>query len=126
MRRVPGRSNLVSQLRALFDAGIDPDLREIHPGDLDPHAVASLFKSWLREIPDPLLSPELEQTVEALTSESLGYTASVSQFLGQKPATTAGGGLVDGRAPRVYLEKLRELFADEMAAEYFYLLRALS
>lgn len=47
--RVPGRSGTVGQLRALFDAGCDCDLREMHPADLDPHAVASLFKAWLRD-----------------------------------------------------------------------------
>lgn len=123
---VPGRSNLVSQLRALFDAGIDPDLREIHPGDLDPHAVASLFKCWLREIPDPLLSAQLEGAIDALTTESLGYMASASQFLGQNTVSTGTGGMVDGRAPREYLEQLRELFANDMEAEFFYLLRALA
>ncbi|KAL8281214.1 hypothetical protein RQP46_006248 [Phenoliferia psychrophenolica] len=35
--RVPGSSYQIAQLRALFDAGMDLDLREIHPGDLDPH-----------------------------------------------------------------------------------------
>ena len=29
--------------------GADLDLRECHPGDLDPHAVSGLFKSYLRE-----------------------------------------------------------------------------
>lgn len=49
--RIPGRSLHTQQLRAVFDAGVgqDVDLREIHPGDLDPHAVASVLKSWLRE-----------------------------------------------------------------------------
>ncbi|ORY77248.1 hypothetical protein BCR35DRAFT_353210 [Leucosporidium creatinivorum] len=137
--RVPGRSNLVTQLRALFTSGIDLDLREIHPGDLDPHAVASLFKSWLREIPESLLSPALEGKVEEMCMKELGYSASVSQFLGQGGGQRASGGaapgggggaattgMVDGRAPRAFLEELRKVFAEEMEAEYFYLLRALS
>lgn len=133
---VPGRSNLVAQLRALFDAGIDLDLREIHPGDLDPHAVASLFKSWLREIPESLLSPALDAEIEKLSQDELGYSASVSQFLAQRQSGAPGAtgvsgagavaGMVDGRAPRAFLERLREVFADQMDAEYFYLLRALA
>lgn len=47
--RVPGASNDVALLRALFDAGEDVDLAQYSPGDLDPHAVASVFKLWLRE-----------------------------------------------------------------------------
>jgi hypothetical protein len=47
--RVPGSTNQIAQLRAIFDAGVDLDLREIHQADLDPHTVASLFKAWLRE-----------------------------------------------------------------------------
>ena len=126
--RVPGRSNLVAQLRALFDAGCDLDLREIHPADLEPHAVASLFKAWLRDIPESLLSPHLESTVDGLSEEFLGFTASAASFLApQKPATAgAPSGLTDGRAPREYLEELRALFAVSMPAEHFVLLRALA
>lgn len=46
---------------------------------------------------------------------------------GAGPATGgAPAGLVDGRAPRGFLEELRKVFAEEMEAEFFYLLRALS
>lgn len=30
-------------------AGADLDLKQCHPWDLDPHAVSSIFKSYLRE-----------------------------------------------------------------------------
>jgi hypothetical protein len=64
---ITGRSSHVAKLRAEFDTGecgcknnslspisqalvgADIDLRECTPGDLDPHAVSSLFKSYLRE-----------------------------------------------------------------------------
>ncbi|SCV73856.1 BQ2448_6286 [Microbotryum intermedium] len=124
--RIPGRSNMINQLRALFDAGMDKDLREIHPGDLDPHAVASLFKLWLRELPESLISSQLEAAIDMLTQEAIGYSASSSNFLYQQQAPPSTGGLVDGRAPKPYLEKLRELFGNGMPAEHFYLLRALS
>lgn len=54
--RVPGRSSHTADLKTMFDAGVgqDRDLREVHPSELDPHAVASVFKSWLRDRPFPL------------------------------------------------------------------------
>ena len=30
-------------------SGVDYDMTECSPGDLDPHAVASVFKAYLRE-----------------------------------------------------------------------------
>ena len=66
---VSGRPSHVSKLRSEFDsgnssfsysvflsfltrislAGVDYDMTECSPGDLDPHAVASVFKAYLRE-----------------------------------------------------------------------------
>lgn len=46
---VPGRSRHVNTLRQEFDTGADWDMTECSPGDLDPHAVASVFKAYLRE-----------------------------------------------------------------------------
>ncbi|GAA6002572.1 Rho GTPase-activating protein [Rhodotorula paludigena] len=147
--RVPGRGQMVTQLRCMFDAGVgqEKDLREIHPGDLDPHAVASMFKGWLREIPEPLLSQDLETPINTLTLSALGYSASSTNFLAgaatspaRSPAATPGGtgvvsgtavtasagGPSDARAPREYLEELRELFATAMPAENYHLLRAIA
>ena len=65
--RISGRSSHVAKLRSEFDAGGylshtlfraalininaggDYDLTEVEPGDLDPHAVSSIFKTFLRE-----------------------------------------------------------------------------
>lgn len=47
--RISGRTSHLSRLRKEFDAGADIDLKECHPADLDPHAVAGIFKSYLRE-----------------------------------------------------------------------------
>lgn len=47
--RVSGRPAHVSLLRKEFDSGVDYDMMECTPGDLDPHAVASVFKAFLRE-----------------------------------------------------------------------------
>ncbi|GAA5986544.1 hypothetical protein JCM11641_003669 [Rhodosporidiobolus odoratus] len=143
--RVPGRGHMVNMLRAMFDAGVgqEVDLREIHLGELDPAAVASCFKGWLRELPEPLLSPSLSPIIDALTLQHLGYSATSSSFLssqtasastssngvskGISPAAGIGGaGTEGGRAPREYLEALREVFAQRMEAENYYLLRAIA
>ena len=39
----------MSKLRAEFDTGVDYDMTDCDPGDIDPHAVASVFKAFLRE-----------------------------------------------------------------------------
>ncbi|KIY44487.1 RhoGAP-domain-containing protein [Fistulina hepatica ATCC 64428] len=53
--RVSGRPAHVAKLRGEFDAGADYDLRECSPVELDPHAVAGVFKAFLRELPQPIL-----------------------------------------------------------------------
>ncbi|KAF8750794.1 hypothetical protein RHS01_09197 [Rhizoctonia solani] len=60
VRRISGRPSHVSRLRAEFDAGADYDLYEIPPSDLDPHAVSSLFKAYLRQLPEPILTRALK------------------------------------------------------------------
>ncbi|GAA5879115.1 hypothetical protein JCM16303_001303 [Sporobolomyces ruberrimus] len=148
--RIPGRSNMVQMLKTLFDAGLgnerECDLREIHPSRLDPNAVASCFKNWLRELPESLLSPGLEASIDRLTIEHLGYTASSAHFLSSSTTTTPTMNSAPSNPPSTttspnpetsnsngrrtvskrYLEELSELFANEMPAENFYLLRAIS
>lgn len=131
--RVGGGSQLVAQIRALFDSGLDVDLRDIPPQHLDPHAVASCFKQWLRELPESsILSPRLEARIDAMTMEAIGHSASGSQILGVGPAAgtpnlNASPPLGNGtRAPRAFLEALQRCFAQDMEAEYFHLLRALA
>ncbi|OCF43349.1 hypothetical protein I317_02787 [Kwoniella heveanensis CBS 569] len=63
--RISGRSSHIAKLRKEFDAGADIDLAQCHPGDLDPHAVAGLFKSYLRELPSPLLTHHLTPRFDA-------------------------------------------------------------
>ncbi|TKA52569.1 hypothetical protein B0A53_04579 [Rhodotorula sp. CCFEE 5036] len=137
--RVPGRSSHTADLKTMFDAGVgqDRDLREIHPSELDPHAVASVFKSWLRDLPDPLLSHEMEPTVDEMTIHALGYGASSNNFLASKSAaaaagtpTSSAGGTPASSAPaspnisQGYVEQLRDLMATRMPAEHWHLLRA--
>ncbi|NXO30382.1 RHG25 protein, partial [Cisticola juncidis] len=47
--RLPGQDNLVRELRDAFDAGERPEFHR----DTDVHTVASLFKLYLRELPEP-------------------------------------------------------------------------
>ncbi|RMB91481.1 hypothetical protein DUI87_32060 [Hirundo rustica rustica] len=49
--RLPGQDNLVRQLRDAFDAGERPSFDR----DTDVHTVASLFKLYLRELPEPVV-----------------------------------------------------------------------
>ncbi|WVQ79150.1 hypothetical protein IAT38_001246 [Cryptococcus sp. DSM 104549] len=67
--RISGRSSHIAMLRKEFDSGADIDLTSCHPGDLDPHAVAGLFKSYLRELPSPLLTRELGPAIEKAVGE---------------------------------------------------------
>ncbi|KAM5171864.1 rho GTPase-activating protein 25 [Mantella aurantiaca] len=48
--RLPGQDNLVKQLKEAFDAGERPSFSS----DTDVHTVASLFKLYLRELPEPV------------------------------------------------------------------------
>ncbi|NXR24533.1 RHG25 protein, partial [Cinclus mexicanus] len=49
--RLPGQDNLVRELRDAFDAGERPSFNR----DTDVHTVASLFKLYLRELPEPVV-----------------------------------------------------------------------
>ncbi|NXW55167.1 RHG25 protein, partial [Eurystomus gularis] len=49
--RLPGQDKLVKQLRDAFDAGERPSFDR----DTDVHTVASLFKLYLRELPEPVV-----------------------------------------------------------------------
>lgn len=48
-KSVNGRPAHVSKLRAEFDTGVDYDMTDCGPGDIDPHAVASVFRAFLRD-----------------------------------------------------------------------------
>ncbi|OJT11616.1 hypothetical protein TRAPUB_11872 [Trametes pubescens] len=82
--RVSGRSSHVAKLRSEFDAGTDYDLTECEPSDLDPHAVASIFKTFLRELPEPLLTSALLSYFESALSED--YSSKESNGDASQPA----------------------------------------
>ncbi|KAI9296978.1 RhoGAP-domain-containing protein [Neoconidiobolus thromboides FSU 785] len=67
--RIPGSTSLVGQLKAKFDSGQDCLLNEDSP---DPHAVATLFKLFLRELPETILTKKaLTQTNHFLASTNV-------------------------------------------------------
>lgn len=72
MFRISGRSSHIVRLKKDFDTGADLDLRQCHPGDLDPHAVAGLFKSYLRELPSPILTSALTPQFDAYAKKVQG------------------------------------------------------
>ncbi|KAJ7045483.1 RhoGAP-domain-containing protein [Mycena alexandri] len=67
--RVTGRPSHISKLRSEFDTGADYDMTECTPGDLDPHAVSSVFKAFLRELPEPILTQGLIPYFEAALAQ---------------------------------------------------------
>ncbi|KAJ3288808.1 RalA-binding protein 1 [Blyttiomyces sp. JEL0837] len=54
--RVSGSASAVAYLKNLFGAGKDVDLSELSP---DPNAVCSVLKSFLRDLPEPILTDAL-------------------------------------------------------------------
>lgn len=62
--RISGRSSHLARLRKEFDAGADLDLSLSEPSDLDPHAVSGIFKTYIRELPSPMLSKHVEDLLD--------------------------------------------------------------
>ncbi|CAO3632067.1 unnamed protein product [Mucor hiemalis] len=50
--RIPGSTTTVNKLRAVFNDGSDMDFHTTNP---DPHAVGTLLKMYLRELPKPII-----------------------------------------------------------------------
>ncbi|GLB36957.1 putative GTPase-activator protein for Rho-like GTPases [Lyophyllum shimeji] len=89
--RVSGRPSHVSKLRAEFDSGADFDMTGCSPGDLDPHAVASVFKAFLRELPEPILTKSLLPYFEAAMSQESTANASNDADSGNRPRSNSRG-----------------------------------
>ncbi|KAF9010702.1 hypothetical protein BDQ17DRAFT_1322496 [Cyathus striatus] len=67
--RVSGRATHTNKIRSEFDTGADYDMLQCSPSDLDPHAVASVFKAYLRELPEPILTTKLSPYFDAAISK---------------------------------------------------------
>ncbi|RWS11466.1 rho GTPase-activating protein 44-like protein [Dinothrombium tinctorium] len=60
--RIPGSTSKVKKLRSSFDAGVI----DVDEYARDPHTVAGCLKSYLRELPEPLLTHQLyDEWIEA-------------------------------------------------------------
>ncbi|XP_056428770.1 unconventional myosin-IXa isoform X2 [Hyla sarda] len=64
--RKPGSTNKIRELRQNLDTDID----NVNLDDYNIHVIASVFKQWLRELPNPLMTFELYE--EFLRSMGLG------------------------------------------------------
>ncbi|CAH2273279.1 unconventional myosin-IXa isoform X1 [Pelobates cultripes] len=64
--RKPGSTNKIRELRQSLDTDID----SVNLDDYNIHVIASVFKQWLRELPNPLMTFELYE--EFLKSMGLG------------------------------------------------------
>ncbi|KIJ49522.1 hypothetical protein M422DRAFT_246603 [Sphaerobolus stellatus SS14] len=100
--RVTGRSSHITRLRADFDGGADYDIIDCSPSDLDPHAVASVLKAYLRELPESILTRRLAPLFDnAVTTEnnkaSIPMPTGAISKMGQ--ATQGHPGLTSGPRP---------------------------
>ncbi|KZS98430.1 RhoGAP-domain-containing protein [Sistotremastrum niveocremeum HHB9708] len=66
--RISGRASHIQKLKAEFDSGADYDLSECSPSELDPHAVASIFKTYFRELPETILTRPLSGSFDLIMS----------------------------------------------------------
>ncbi|KAL9541193.1 hypothetical protein MBANPS3_009258 [Mucor bainieri] len=72
--RIPGSTITVNKLRAVFNDGSDIDFDTTQP---DPHAVGTLLKMYLRELPEPIIPLELnheyaQQFMQSIKASSEG------------------------------------------------------
>lgn len=121
--RISGRSSHTNKLRSHFaDPRNDLKLDEVNPADLDINSVCSLLKSYLRELPEPLLPVALGKTLDGAVGRLLSCTT--------EPTTAGGGGKVtDARVGQIEPSKVAEEIAPLMGkldVYNWYLLRELS
>ncbi|KAI9250675.1 Rho GTPase activation protein [Helicostylum pulchrum] len=87
--RIPGSTITVNKLRAIFNDGSDVDFDVTRP---DPHAVGTLLKMYLRELPEPIIPFELTneytqqfmksiQTSDEIDKKAMEETIDVSTSL---------------------------------------------
>ncbi|KAJ1563970.1 hypothetical protein HK405_000133, partial [Cladochytrium tenue] len=83
--RLSGSSTTVQQLRARFDSELDVDLVAGEPCDV--HAVASLLKLYLRELPENVLTQALLADFHAVLDldDRTDRVARVAELVGQLP-----------------------------------------
>ncbi|KAF9792556.1 hypothetical protein BJ322DRAFT_56272 [Thelephora terrestris] len=102
--RLSGRASQVNRLRAEFDQGVDYDLAECDPCDVDPHVIASLFKAYLRALPESILTnalyPYFEAVMVAEETSEIQKTGNSTRGIG-----SAGPSLPSGPKTGIQMRK---------------------
>mgnify|MGYP002713531844 FL=1 len=81
--RVPGRSSHASKLRALWNLpGTDLNMAEIGPADLDVHAVCSVLKMYLRELPTSFIPHDTATAMDRICTDMVSAPGSNETALG--------------------------------------------
>ncbi|KAL7980033.1 hypothetical protein Chor_001301 [Crotalus horridus] len=69
--RKSGSTNKIKELRQ----GLDTDIERVNLDDYNIHVIASVFKQWLRDLPNPLMTFELyEEFLRAMVIDQLSRT----------------------------------------------------
>ncbi|KAI8911971.1 hypothetical protein DFJ77DRAFT_468416 [Powellomyces hirtus] len=87
--RISGSTSEVAQIRAQFNSGLDVDLTLQH---IDCNAVASLFKAWLRELPESILTDPVALQLSRLYSNTADNEPT-PQLIAETRATIAAANL---------------------------------
>ncbi|KNE63215.1 hypothetical protein AMAG_08363 [Allomyces macrogynus ATCC 38327] len=82
--RIPGSTSAVSKLKGIYDAGLDLDLFFAEP-PVDPHAVATLLKLYLRELPHSILGDHLSTFNTIVSTNSPDVVAYLAALARQLP-----------------------------------------
>lgn len=84
--RISGRSSHIARLRREFDAGADLDLTLCEPCDLDPHAISGVYKSFLRDLPESMLLPNIEQRIDEYLAKQSEDVDELAELVGELPS----------------------------------------
>ncbi|KAI7899360.1 Rho GTPase activation protein [Cokeromyces recurvatus] len=102
--RIPGSTTTVNKLRAIFNDGSDVDFYITKP---DTHAVGTLLKMYLRELPEPIIPYELanEYTQQFLNSIQTANDSDKKAM--EATLTTSLSTMETGKLPPISPELLR-------------------
>ncbi|TKY88308.1 hypothetical protein EX895_002660 [Sporisorium graminicola] len=129
--RISGRSSHTVKLRSYFsDPRNDLRLDEINPADLDINSVCSLLKSYLRELPEPLIplaqSQALDQAVGRLLADAPDAAALVAAA---GAGSGSGGKATEARTANMDANKVANELSPlmrQLSIHNWYLLRELT